>query len=159
MFSTYISYSNKEISLRNTIAAKMTDNKSEYDNMWKKISQVATVSQKERDSLMQIFVGHATARTTQGDGSLMKWIQESIPNVDSKTFTNLQNTITGSRDAWTMRQKELIDLKREHDNIRTMFPGSLFLASRKPIEIQIVTSTRTDTSFETGKDDSVEVFK
>jgi hypothetical protein len=156
----YVSYSNKEVRLRNTIKAKLVDNTSEYDNMWKKIKQVAQVTEKERESLMEIFTKHAEARTSGGskDGSLMKWVTESVPKVDNTAYKNLMNIITSSRDAWTMRQKELIDLKREHDNTIMTFPGSIFLSSRGVIEIKVITSKKTKKVFETGEDDDADVF-
>ncbi len=152
-----ITTSNREIGLRNQIGNKQTDNTSEFDNCWKKISQTVQVAEKDRDSLKQIFVEHAQARTTDG-GGLMKWVQESVPNIDTKTFANLQNIIVASRDAWTQRQKELIDLKREHDNMIDMFPSSLIVGSRGKIDIQVVTSSRTKESFRTGADDDVQLF-
>jgi hypothetical protein len=159
--ATYISYSNGEVRLRNTIEAKLLDNTNEYDNMWKKIKQVAQVTERERESLLKIFTKHAKARTSGGskDGALMKWVTESIPNIDNSTYKNLMNVITSSRDAWTMRQKELIDLKREHDNMIMTFPGSLIVGSRGRIEIIVITSSKTKKVFEEGKDDDVDVFK
>ena len=38
--SLFASTHNQEVTLRNTIVNKQTDNKSEFDNMWKKISQL-----------------------------------------------------------------------------------------------------------------------
>jgi len=157
-----ISTSNREATLRTAIEAKQKDNTSEFDNMYKKISQVAQVSEKQMSFLKDIFVSHASARTGNNDGgSLMKWIQESVPNIDTSTMNNLQNIITGSRDAWTMRQKELIDLSREHTKLLRVFPSNVILSmlGRKEINITIVTSSRTDAAFETGKDDDVNVFK
>jgi hypothetical protein len=158
IFGTYISYSNKEIMLRNQIVAKQQDNQNEFDNMWKKISQVAQVTDKERQSLMDIFIKYADARTNDSTNQIMTWVKESVPNVNSTTYQNLQNIIVSSRDSWTMRQKELIDYKREHDNLRMMFPGSLFLTGRPEIKIIIVTSSKTQETFKTGNDDNVDVF-
>ena len=152
-----ISYSNQEINLRVTINAKMTDNKSEFDNMWKKISQVVQVTKSERASLSKLFQDYAQARTTSGGGEFMKWVQESVPNVGRETYVNLMNIITASRDAWTMRQKELIDFKREHDKLRQMFPSSVFVGMRPEIVITIITSDKTDDTFKKGKDNDVEL--
>jgi hypothetical protein len=153
---------NGETRLRNTITAKQTDNTSEFDNMWKKIQQSAQVTEGQKDALIAIFNGYASARSEsmKGGAGLAKWITESCPNVDTKTFTNLQNIITSARDSWTQRQKELIDLNREHDNIITLFPSSLVctILGREKIKIVVVTSTRTDESFKTGKDDDTTLF-
>lgn len=156
----FIGISNKEVSLRNLITAKQTDNKSEYDNMWKKIAQVAEVTDAQKQALKEIFVSHAQARTGGGpDKAIVKWVQESVPNVDTSTFNNLMNIISSSRDRWTMRQKELIDFKREHDNMIDMFPSNVLVGGRGKINITIVTSTKTEKTFETGKDDDVNVFQ
>jgi hypothetical protein len=161
VFSSWISYSNKEIDLRTSIEAKQVDNKNEFDNMWKQISQIAQVADKDRESLMSVFTDYANARTGEGDqGSLMKWVVEAVPNIApmTDTYKTLMNTITATRNRWTMRQKELIDMAREHKKLLMQFPGNIFLMGRMPIEIKIVTSSKTEKSFETGTDDDVSVF-
>lgn len=152
----WVTYSNAEIRMRNAIVAKQTDNKNEMDNMWKQISQVTQVTDEQKKALMEIFNGYATARTGTNPGaSLAKWIHEAIPNVDQSTFKNLQNIISAKRDGFVMRQKELLDLNREHDNQIDTFPSSLFVGSRGKINIVIVTSSRTEGAFQSGKDDDV----
>jgi hypothetical protein len=159
IFGMYVSYNNKYVSLMNLGKTKQVDNKNEYDNMWKKISQVAQVSEKERDSLMKIFVEHAGARSSKSDQQVMTWVTESIPNISPDLFRNLQNIIVSSRDAWTMRQKELLNIKRELDNLMQMIPSSWFLSGRATLEVVIITSSKTEKSFETGKDDDTSVFE
>jgi len=156
----FISYSNQEAILRTTIEAKQKDNTSEFDNMFKKISQVAQVSEKQLSVLKDILVSYADARTTKSENQIMTWVTESVPNVDTSTMNNLQNIIVSSRDSWTMRQKELLDLSREHTKLLRVFPSSFVLSilGRKPIDITIVTSGRTEKAFETGKDDDTDVF-
>lgn len=157
---TWVSANNKEVGLRNAITAKQKDNQSRFDNMWKTISQTAQVSEKDRESLSKIFVEHAQARTGNGEGgSVMKWIQESVPTVDSSLFKNLQNIILSSREGWTRNQTEILDLKREHDNVLDKFPSSIFVGGRSHIEVQIVTSGRTKEAFDTGVDESTNVFQ
>jgi hypothetical protein len=155
-----VTASNQEKRLRNAITAKQKDNQSQFDNMWKKISQVAQVTDGQKQALLEIFVQHAQARAGKGeDKALVKWIQESVPQVDTKTFAQLQNIIVSSRDAFTERQRELLDMKREHDNTIDLFPSSLFCGGRPKIDVIIVTSTRADEAFKTGKDDDTDVFQ
>lgn len=161
IMGTVVSTYNKEVSLRATIENKQKDNKNEMDNMKKKIIQVAQVSEKAMSSLKDIVCGYAEARSTDSKNVIMNWIKESVPNVDTSTFNNLQNIITGSRDSFTMRQKELLDLKREHDKLLRSFPSNVILAmfNKKEIDVTIVTSTSTEEAFRTGKDDETDVFK
>jgi hypothetical protein len=164
MGGTVISTLNNETDLRVAIEAKQRDNTSEFDNMFKTISQSAQVSQGSKQALQDIFTSYAKARSGGNDGtsggSLANWIKEAVPNVDMHTFNNLQNIIVGHRDSWTMRQKELLDLNREHEGLISRFPSGLICSmfGRKSINIQIITSTRTEKAFETGKDDDTKVF-
>jgi len=161
-FSIYgVGVANKETRLAVAIKAKMADNPQEMDNMWKKIAQFGEVSQAKRDALHDIFADVAKARSPDKQGgTLATWIHESYPTVDLATYDNLQNLIASSRDAWTMRQKELIDLNREHDVLLSVFPSNIVcsILGRQKIDIVVVTSSRTEKAFQSGKDDDVGVF-
>lgn len=155
-----ISYYNQDAVLRTAINAKMTDNTNEFDLMKKKIKQTAKVSDKQIEGLKQILVGYADARTNkEAKNQMMTWVTESVPNVDTSTYNNLQNIIANSRDRFAMRQKELIDMKREHDLLLTKFPSGVFLAvmGKKKIDITVVTSSDTEKAFKTGKDDDTDL--
>lgn len=149
----------REAGLRVTIEAKQKDNKSELDNTIKVISQTAQVTDAQKQALVDIIVGNAKARNGSS-GSLATLVKEAVPTVDTTTFNNLQNIIVAKRDGWTMRQKELLDLSREHNKMfETLYSGTLLnFFGRKKIDVVIVTSTRTEQSFETGKDDDISVF-
>ena len=155
----YVSYSNSEVRQRNLIVAKQKDNQSEFNNMITKISQVAQVSQEQMKYIKDIIIGNATARGGSG-GTLAKFVHEAVPNLDvsSQTFRDLVNVITASRDAFTMRQKELLDLKRVHDNMIDTLPSSFFVGGRGKINVIVVTSTRAEEAYKTGKDDDISVF-
>lgn len=160
IIGSVISTSNQEVQLRTTIEAKQRDNHSELDNTLKKISQTAQVTTAQKEALKEIIVGNSEARSTKG-GSLFTSVREAVPNVDTSTFNNLMNIITSSRDAWTMRQKELLDLSREHTTLLRRFPFGFILSmlGRKEIPVTIVTSTRTEEAFQSGKDDDTKVFQ
>lgn len=148
--------------LHNLYDAKLVDNTSEFDNMWKKISQTSQIPDAKKDALKEIFNGYAAARTGNGDnGSLMKWVQESIPNPDLSEYRDVMNIIVGSRDSWTNRQKELVDIARQYNEMLSVFPSNIFLGlfGMEKIDPKVVTSSRTDNAFKTGKDDDVELFK
>jgi hypothetical protein len=153
---------NSEARMRNQIVAKQKDNTNEYDNTWKKISQAAQVTDAQKQALMDIIVGNSKARAGNGNGGqLATFVHEAVPNIDTSTFNQLMNIVTSARDGFTMRQKELLDFKREHDNLMDTFPGSLLfsLLGKTKIDVTIVTSSRTEDAFKTGKDDDVDVFQ
>lgn len=153
----YVTYSNKEVRLRNQMKAKQTDNTSQLDNVQKKISQIVQVSDMQMQALKDIIVGNAEARKG-GSGSLATLVREAVPQVNNnETFNNIINIITGSRDAWTMRQTELLDLKREHDNLIDTLPSSFFVGGRGKIDVVIVTSGRVKENFRTGEDNDIDL--
>ena len=160
----YFSYNNSEVKLRNLIEAKQTDNGSELDNMMKKITQIAEVTNEGQKAIREFVVGNSQVRANgQGKGTLFAMVTEAVPDVNptSNLFINLMNTITSSRDAWTMRQKELVNMKASHDNILDTYPSRFFvvtLGGKDEIEIQIVTSTRANDAMESGVDDEVKLF-
>ncbi|MFG0317618.1 MAG: hypothetical protein ACF8XB_10110 [Planctomycetota bacterium JB042] len=74
--------------------------------------------------------------------AVASWIHESVPDVDTTTFDNLQNVITASRDRFAMRQKKLLVLKSRHDSMLDSFPSGNLLAllDRRPIDVTVITS-------------------
>lgn len=158
-----ISVSNKEQRLRNSIDGKVKANMAELDNCTKQISQVTQVAKFDRESLAKLFVEHAEARSTGGENMIMTWVKESVPSVDASTMKQLVNIISATRNKWTMRQTEIAQLGVEHENARLLWPGtetfpfSMFVGGKEKIDIKIVTSTRTEKAFETGKDDDIDL--
>lgn len=157
----WISYHNEEVSLRNAIIAKQVDNTNEFDNMWKKIAQVAQVSEKQKEAFKEIFTSYVSGRgANSSDGQMMTWVKENVPTPDLSIYNEVLNIIVASRNSFTTRQKELLDMKRAHDNLIDQLPSGFFLRimGRDKINVTIVTSSKTDKVFETGKDDDINVF-
>jgi hypothetical protein len=160
----WVSTSNSEIGLRNAMKQKQKDNENELaHNVQIKIKQAAQVTDAQTKALVDIIRGNSEARAegTKGGGSLALLVREAVPNVDSssKTFQQLINVITSAREGFVMRQKELMAMKTQHDNIRQKFPSSIVCGGRPEIEIVVVTSSQAAESFRTGKDDDNDVFK
>ena len=156
--SMYISTSNRENMLRNQFNAVQKDLHNQLDLTNKKISQTAQVTQAQMEALKDIIVGNAQARAQQGKGSMAAMVTEAVPNVDTSTYKTLINLVAGARDTYAAAQTRLLDVKREHDNVRTLMPGSFFVGGRPELEVRIVTSSRTEEAFSTGKDDDTTVF-
>lgn len=156
-----ISYNNHEVRLRNQFNAVLENNKNEFDLMWKKIAKIAQVTKAERASVEKIIIEYAGARTggggLVGKGSFINAVHEALPNISDTAFVNLQNIIVASHDRFAANQTKLIDIKREHDNIRLTFPSSLICGGREELKLIIVTSDKTEEAFETGKDNDTDL--
>lgn len=159
LFLMDMSYDNKEVELRNAITAKQEANAARFDTVWKTIKQTAGVTDKYASDFKEIYNGIMEGRY-KADGQnnpMFKWIHEQNPQLDSAIYTKLANTIEAQREAFTRDQQKLLDLKREHDNIRTRKPGKWFVHVDE-IQVQIVTSGKTSEAFATGKEDDVDLF-
>jgi hypothetical protein len=161
IFALAISYRNQEVSLRNQATAQQKANEVIYDKVWKVISQKAQIAEKYKDSFKDIYVKIMQERY-EGDkkqAPLFKWIQEQNPNFSVDLYASLGDAVEGNRAEFAQVQKRLLDIKREHQDLRMKFPGSLFVGSRPELQINIVTSTETERVFAVGKEDNVELFK
>ena len=156
----YFNYSNQEKSLRNNIAAVQTTIQNEFDNLWKTISQQAQISDKYADDFKKIYVEIMDARYDNArGGALLSFVTEANPNFDSSLYSTLMKTIEAKRAEFTNNQNKLRDLKREHDNLLSLFPSSIFLAGRDPIEVIMITSARTKDVYRTGEDNDVDLYR
>ena len=141
-------------------AAVQADNKNVLDNTRKAIREAAAVSDREVDALMSIMVGYAEARGPNqggGDGNAISigMVTEAVPSIASvQTLAKLQNIVVAGRKDWQAAQTNLIELKRQGDEMLALFPSGAILGmfGREPIEITVVTSRETEGNFESGED-------
>lgn len=155
----YTSYNNHEVRLRNQISSQQKNNEAVFDNTWKILQQQAGVATQHKEAFKEIYADLMSGRYSNGGGEMMKWIQEHNPQFDSSLFKQLMNSIEAQRTLFTREQQKLIDLKREHDNLRQTIPSSFFVGSRPEVEITIVTSQKTDMTFSTGQENDIHLFQ
>jgi hypothetical protein len=157
-----ISTVNQEVDLRTQINAKIEDNMSRKDKLNKTISQVAQVSKKEVEALTNIIVGAVEARGPNpqgGDGNIvsMAQVQEAVPSISSiETLKNLQNTISGEREAWAQKQTELLSLHQQRNALLEKPVSAFFLkfgGKTDAIDVPIISSSRVKGEFDSGTDD------
>lgn len=135
-----------------------------FDNTWKTIAGQAGVLGKYKDDFKEVYVELMDARYKNdagaGQQTLMKWVTENHIPLDAGLYTKLMNTIEGSRNEFTMQQKILIDVDREHKTLKATFPNSLIIGSRPDLDIKLVTSAKTDEAFKSGQEnDGINPFE
>lgn len=151
---------NREVSLRNQFDAQLKINETVFDNTWKIIEQNSQVAKVERESLRETLVEVMSARKgLVGSGSLASFLTEAKIDVNSDLYSKLMTTIETNRNTFQRSQEKLVSLKQEHQDIRLKFPGSLIVGGRPELELKLVTSSKTDEAFESGKENDVELFK
>ena len=157
-FSMKVGYNNSYTDFETQAAARQSVSKVTFDNTWKVISSQANVATKERESFKSTFIDIMNSRTGNDSNLMMKWSQEAQIPISADLYKTVQSSIESQRNKFTTAQKELIDIKREADALRLKFPGSMFLGGRNPIEVQLVTSDKTDKAFSTGKENEIDPF-
>jgi hypothetical protein len=162
----YMSYSNAEVRLRNRATAQEQVCQANFDKMWKVIQQKAQVTDQYKESFRAIYVDLIRGRYASTDSSgtvkqsdnFMKWIQESNPTFDVSLYKDLMVAIEAQRESFFDEQKTLIDVKMQHDNCLTTMPSALFVGSREPVKITVITSEKTESVYETSQENDVKLF-
>lgn len=158
-----LGFFNQEVALRTQYEAKVDANKADFDNVWKTISQVAQVPAKYREDFQGVYESYMKARTggNTGEGSVLSFLKEAVPQYDAKElYTKVQTVVEAKREGWTSRQKELRDIKREHDQLLRTFPGVFYnvFLGRDELPVVLVTSDKTEEVFQTGTDNDTKLF-
>lgn len=157
-----VGWSNNEVQLRQQVVAQQKVNETVFDNTWKTISQTAQVTDKYKESFRVVYKDMMEGRYSadKNQNPLFKWINESNPQFGDAVFTRLVTIIEANRATFTLEQKKLIDLNRQHITMISTFPGSLFASflGRIAIQITVVTSETTEKVFKNGREDSIKVF-
>lgn len=159
VFMGYVSSSNQEIRLRNSVAAQQDVCRAYFDTMWKVISQQAEVSDKYRETFKEIYPAIMEGRYGNArGGALMSWIHEANPDFSTALYSKLMTSIEGLRISFFREQEKLRDIKREHDNVLTIAPTSWFVGNRPKIDIILVTSAKTKEIYKSGQEDDTKLF-
>lgn len=158
-FGMYFNYNNSDSRLRNLAEAQRGNIENVYDRMWKILQQKAQVSDQYREAFKDIYPKLIEGRYSQGDGTLMKWIQESNPQFDASLYKDLMNSIEVERTVFSNEQKKMLDIIREHNNLITTVPGKWLMSNLRKIEYTVISSTRSKAVMESGTDDDIELFR
>lgn len=155
----YIKYNNEEVALRKEAEAQKGKVETVHDTMWKVIKQKAGVTEEYRDTFEKVFPEIISGRYSQGDGSTMKWIQESNPEFDTSLYKDLMQAIEVQRMYFNQAQTRMLDIIRQRDTLLELIPAKFFISNKSKIDYTIISSTSTKTAVQTGIDDDVDLFK
>lgn len=164
--SMWVSAHNGEIQKREQVIAQQQTCEANFDKMFKTITQVAEVSERNmeqaREAFKEIYIPLMEGRySNDRAGALMSWVKEHNPEFDlqatSELYKNLQRVIESNRESFFLEQKKLISNKQEHEKFIKTFPNKLFL-NVNSIEITVITSEETDKAYETGQENDINLF-
>ena len=159
LVGSFISYRNQEVRLRKQVEAQQLATQAVFDSTWKIIQQQAQVADQYKEAFAKIYPDLMEGRYgNERGGALLSFIQESNPTFDIGLYKQLSASIESQRLSFTREQRMLIDLKREHDTLLSVFPGSIFLTGTPEIPITVITSDKTKDIYRTGNENDVGLF-
>jgi hypothetical protein len=156
----WFTYSRKHVQLKNKAEAQQKVCEGHFDKMWKIIQQHAQVTDHYKDSFKEIYPVLMEGRygNVRG-GALMSWIKEDNPNLDAKVWMKMMNAIEAQRTSFFRDQQHLLDIKREHDDLRLQPPSKWFVDQSDEIKVVIITSAKTKAAYDSGQENDIDLFK
>jgi len=156
----WFSYSRAHVQLKNKAEAQQKVCEGHFDKMWKVIQQHAEVTSNYKDSFKDIYATLMEGRYGNArGGALMSWVKESNPNLDAKIWIKMMNAIEAQRTSFFRDQQYLLDIKREHDDLRLQPPSKWFSDASDEIKVIIITSAKTKSAYDSGTENDIELFK
>jgi hypothetical protein len=154
--ATAVGYSNTEVDLRNRFNAQLKVNESSFDKTWKVIQQETQIASHERESFRKTFTEIMAAQQgIAGKGALASFFTQAKVEVDSSLFLRLMNSVEAQRESFHRDQMVITQIKKQHDDCLTKFPSSLICGGRPPLDLQIVSSSKTKEVFSSGEDNEI----
>jgi len=157
-----VSLSNNEIKLRNRGNKQQEVCSAYFDKMWKVLQQKAGVTDQYRDGFKEIYTAMIEGRySDEGKGreTFMKWIQESNPTFDVSLYKDLMASIEGERNGFFIEQEKLIDIDRQHKDMRMIWPNTLIIGDKPDLDIIVIKSIKTEQVYKTGQENDIDLFK
>ena len=158
----YFGTVNNHADIHNQATAQQKANEVVYDEVWKVLAQKAGILDKYATDFKSVYASIFDERyqgQNSGQSPAFMWIKEQNPNFSMEMYKDLSSAVEVYRGKFSRVQQRLIDIKREDDNLHTKIPSSWFVGGKKDLEINIVTSTKTEKVFMTGKEDDIDLFQ
>lgn len=154
-----VSYDNKDARLRADVTDQERKIESNFDKMSKVILNQAQITDKYAADFRKVVKDAITGRYgDKGSTAMFQWIKEHNPSLDASVYKKLMTTVEAQRQGFDREQRKLSLLAAAHQKLFTTAPAKWFTAG-VPVEIMIVSSTKTKTIMKTGVDDDTDLFK
>lgn len=161
-FGISISYNNTHAEIHNQAGAQQKANEIIYDEVWKVLQSKAGILDKYAKDFKGVYTSIMDQRyqgENSGQSPMFKWIQERNPTFSVEMYKDLSVAIEAYRGKFSRVQQKLVDIQREDNNLHTKAPSNWFVGKKKDLDITIVTSSKTEQVFSTGKEDDINLFK
>ena len=127
--------------------------------MWKTLKQEAGVTDQYRKTFEEIYPKLIAGRYSQDGKELMKFIQESNPEFDTRLYDKLMQSIEAQRAYFASSQQRMLDIIRERETLLEQMPSCWFISNKSKIEYEVISSTASKDTMVSRREDDVELFK
>lgn len=149
----YFSYNRTEVHARSACEAQLGNIENVLDNMWKNFQEIGGIADRERETAMTLFREYAEARTSEGQGQMMAWITEQVPNATPQLYMDLQARLTAGRQEYRESQTYMLELVRAHTNVVKDPFRSIFIRNSQAFAFNVISSSDTEQAVKTGRDE------
>lgn len=151
-FASYTNYYDKEATIRTNIEKKQTVCKLYYTKMVQIFKDKAKVKTAYKEDVTEFGKSLIEGRYDNDQNVLMKWIQEQNPTFDASMYKDLMNTIQSEREGFFVQQEQLLDMKREHDNLFEHFVSGFYMQriGAKKIDVVVLQNPESKEAYRTG---------
>lgn len=151
-----IQYNNEAITRLNACKAQEQNVAVTHTNMWQIMRDQAKIPSKYAEDFDKIYKDMIGGRYSQGDGTLMKWIQERNPNFDNTLYVKLMDNIQIERTNFANQQKRMIDMAQQYNTFLKKKPAKWFISDENnvPYDYKEIRCSVTDEVMKTRIDDT-----
>lgn len=157
-----LSVLNANADLRAQFSAQEDNNQIVFDKFKKILQEKAGVVNASQASLRELYGIVMSSKQGVDGAGLMKFIQQHNPNPNfgdqTALFKDLMVSIEQLRNEFAREQQKSRSIQQEHDRLRTRpISGTLLsiFSDNSPLETNIITSSETQETFESGTDNNV----
>ncbi len=157
-FTSYVSYGNRGNEYESALNNIQRNNENILAQYGQKIQEAAQVPTMQTDALKELFSESNKARYgVDGSKAMFQMLKEQNPNLDQKTFVQLQRMIEAGRDQFQVNQTKLLDIRRSYERDLGYFWSGFWmkLAGYPKGELSrfdIVSTDRASEAFRTKKE-------
>lgn len=147
------------VAMENQIDAQYDANKSNYDKMWKTFKEMTQVTELQAEQFKDVYTDLISGRY-EDSAPLFSAIQEANPSLGIEVYTTLQRQIAADRAVFDNNQKKILDIINQYNTfVEHEAIIVAMLTNREPMKGSdfIITSERTEKTFESGQDDEIDL--
>jgi hypothetical protein len=163
LVSAYFSAWTLANELENALGTTYDNNRNILAQYGQKVKEAAQVPSMQAEDLQKVFSGALGARYgSDGSKATMQWIKEQNPNLDQRTYIQLQRIIEAGRNEFQANQTKMLDKKRVYTtHLGSPWTGFWMKVAGYPKinlkDIVIVSTERADDAFRTKREEELKI--